>query len=652
MLITCSPRLPLTQNDTRAVMFYAAWSRRDVRPRDPETHRLQVDARAIAPPDGSEAPDKDGCLFRESFQYTAGVSFAVGDCVMVQLEGEGVREGESLRHAAAQILQIWWPATEDEEPDEPWAEVRWLYCAEEIVPAKRRPALAPKYPDREVFETTHVDEVPASSLMGQVSVLGYDEYVQRRNKEDKRALKDVFFCRYVWEPGAKLVECGPASERMRRAQGLALKGRGIKRKGAAWDGDVISDDENVEAVLESAPRDRLRRAAAALQLSAAPKKLPCRETERDSIETFVLEMLSAPGGDGRTLYVAGMPGTGKTATVREVVRALQEAGNAFRFVEVNAMRLPQPNHAYALLWEALTGEKRGADAAARLLDKRFSSGEDHEERIVVLVDELDYMLTQRQEVLYNLFEWPGRVNAGLAVIGIANTLDLPERLDPKVRSRLGSRRLTFAPYDRTQVESILLQRLSTGDLSKAFQPQAVTMAARKVAAYSGDVRRALLICTRATEVCATRGDEEAREGAQPASYVVTIADVNAAHRRLTDSAYLSAVEHAAPLERLVLIALCAELRATKSETAPLEAVARRLARLVALAGDAGDASRAPTHGELLEIVDRFADARLLATEHLKRDDRFPALRLNIADQLVADVLISAGDALATRFLGD
>ena len=50
------------------------------------------------------------------------------------------------------------------------------------------------------------------------------------------------------------------------------------------------------------------------------------------------------------------------------------------------------------------------------------------------------MLTQRQEVLYNLFEWPGRKNAGLAVIGIANTLDLPERLDPKVRSRLGSRR--------------------------------------------------------------------------------------------------------------------------------------------------------------------------------------------------------------------
>ena len=317
------------------------------------------------------------------------------------------------------------------------------------------------------------------------------------------------------------------------------------------------------------------------------------------------------------------------------------------------MRLPQPNHAYALLWEALTGEKRGADAAARVLDKRFSSGEEQEERVVVLVDELDYMLTQRQEVLYNLFEWPGRKNAGLAVIGIANTLDLPERLDPKVRSRLGSRRLTFTTYVPAQIESILTQRLSGGDLKEAFQPQSITMAARKIAAYSGDVRKALCICARATEVCAERVDNARREDAKDVPYVVTIADVNAAHRLLTDSAYLGAVEHAAPLEQLVLIALCAELRARKSETAPLEDVARRLARLVALAGDAGDSSRPPTHGELLEIVDRFADARLLATEHLKRDDRFPALRLNIQSDIVADVLINASKhPLAERFLRD
>ena len=82
------------------------------------------------------------------------------------MEGEGVREGESLRHAAAQILQIWWPAPKKTKTRTSPGPKCWLYCAEEIVPAKRRPTPAAKYADREVFETTHVDEVPASSLMG------------------------------------------------------------------------------------------------------------------------------------------------------------------------------------------------------------------------------------------------------------------------------------------------------------------------------------------------------------------------------------------------------------------------------------------------------------------------------------------------------
>ena len=50
---------------------------------------------------------------------------------------------------------------------------------------------------------------------------------------------------------------------------------------------------------------------------------------------------------------------------------------------------------------------------------------------------------------------------------------------------------------------------------------------------------------------------------------------------------------------------------------------------------------------------RFADARLLATEQLKRDDRFPALRLNVNSEIVADVLINQSNhPLAARFLRD
>ena len=74
---------------------------------------------------------------------------------------------------------------------------------------------------------------------------------------------------------------------------------------------------------------------------------------------------------------------------------------------------------------------------------------------MVLVDELDYLVTRKQSVLYNLFEWPTMKHSRLIVVGIANTMDLPERLLPKVLSRLGLARVVFAPYTRDQIRTIL-----------------------------------------------------------------------------------------------------------------------------------------------------------------------------------------------------
>lgn len=41
-------------------------------------------------------------------------------------------------------------------------------------------------------------------------------------------------------------------------------------------------------------------------------------------------------------------------------------------------------------------------------------------------------LPTHQTVLYNLFEWPGRKGSRLSIIGVANTMDLPERLHPRI----------------------------------------------------------------------------------------------------------------------------------------------------------------------------------------------------------------------------
>lgn len=67
-------------------------------------------------------------------------------------------------------------------------------------------------------------------------------------------------------------------------------------------------------------------AQATLHVSAVPTSLPCREEEYNEI----LEHLEAAieEGTGCCIYISGVPGTGKTATVREVIRALNEQVDA------------------------------------------------------------------------------------------------------------------------------------------------------------------------------------------------------------------------------------------------------------------------------------------------------------------------------------
>ncbi len=53
------------------------------------------------------------------------------------------------------------------------------------------------------------------------------------------------------------------------------------------------------------------------------------------------------------------------------------------------------------------------------------------------MDELDQLMTAKQDVVYNFFNWPTLTGANL-VVAVANTMDIPERImSGRVRSRLG-----------------------------------------------------------------------------------------------------------------------------------------------------------------------------------------------------------------------
>lgn len=56
------------------------------------------------------------------------------------------------------------------------------------------------------------------------------------------------------------------------------------------------------------------------------------------------------------MYISGVPGTGKTATVHEVMRCLQQAAQTndvppFEYVEVNGMKLTEPHQVYVQIFQ-------------------------------------------------------------------------------------------------------------------------------------------------------------------------------------------------------------------------------------------------------------------------------------------------------------
>ena len=191
-----------------------------------------------------------------------------------------------------------------------------------------------------------------------------------------------------------------------------------------------------------------------------------------------------------TLYIkCTSSGTGKTASVSSIISQLrheQSDGDisTFQYVALNGMEMRHPFDLYVRLWEAVSPnkEKLNAGQAVSQLEAYFGGAvvhsktnneDNHEDTAskpskraitVVLLDEIDYMLTKKQTVLYNLFDWPMRgaltkSYAQLIVVGISNTLNLPERLHRRVQSRLGKERCIYSAYKAQESADIIRARL-------------------------------------------------------------------------------------------------------------------------------------------------------------------------------------------------
>ncbi|RWS06921.1 origin recognition complex subunit 1-like protein [Dinothrombium tinctorium] len=434
------------------------------------------------------------------------------------------------------------------------------------------------------------------------------------------------------------VKCVKSSEKNRRKKSslASSEKRPIeetpkKKRGNNLVNEPQSVSSNLKSGLKSKSKSKcvnlFQAAVEALHSSAVPQTLPCRENEFFTIYNFVKSRLLEESGG--CMYISGVPGTGKTATVYDVIKNLKSESKKnvipeFQFIEINGLRLLDPYSSYVQIYNEITGKKTSSHNASNLLDKIFTDPLKHDDMkpIVLLVDELDLLCTRKQTILYHLFEWPNKPLSRLILISIANAMDLPERvMMNRVASRLGLSRLTFQPYTHSELREILMSRLEGLDV---FDCDGVQLISRKVAAISGDARRALDICRRAAEIAQGEQMENEEE-------LVTMKHVDKALQEIFASPKLLAIRNASIQEQIFLRSIIQDFRLTGLEEGSFIDIYRHHCSICKF-----ESHYTPSTTELLEIAYNLYDLRLILIDN-NRVDILKRIRLNVS---VDDILFS------------
>ena len=180
-----------------------------------------------------------------------------------------------------------------------------------------------------------------------------------------------------------------------------------------------------------------------------------RQKQLDMLKDFLRRNLGANEGKKskgkRSIYISGPPGTGKTTCLKHLIKALPSDSEQItkgkekttmqpHCIFINCMALKNGNAIYEKIADNLltflgpidSGDTN--DSHKKALEDAIT-GKQLSSKILLVLDEIDQLDSKCNEVLYSLFEWPYLRNSKLVLVGIANSLDLTDRVLPRLKVR-------------------------------------------------------------------------------------------------------------------------------------------------------------------------------------------------------------------------
>ncbi len=244
-----------------------------------------------------------------------------------------------------------------------------------------------------------------------------------------------------------------------------------------------------------------------LDINFVPNKLPHRNKELSLLSQLFLTLLTNPNELSRKILITGKTGIGKTVTVKlfgeMLINAAKKREISIRYIHVNCRK---ERTSYKVLIKILGSintnfPKRGY-SPQDLLEIINDFLNIHNIHILVILDELNYLINNDNDLIYSLtrlnddsFNVPQRVS----IIGILRDVSCINNLDNSTLSTLQRNIIKFENYTNEQIFDILKYRVEISLKRNTLSDELIEMISDLVS-MKGDIRYGLNLLWKAGKI--------------------------------------------------------------------------------------------------------------------------------------------------------
>jgi cell division control protein 6 len=244
-----------------------------------------------------------------------------------------------------------------------------------------------------------------------------------------------------------------------------------------------------------------------------PEVMPHREEQIKEI-AYALRG-AAEGKKMENILILGPSGTGKTSSVKYVLKQLQEYSQRVVPVYINC-------------WESSTRHSilnSIAYSLGEFIPRRGISTDEITEKIgeilkkekkapVIALDEVDRLFASQYEeekVLYDLARAKELFSVDFGVVAITNSNEFLAKLDQRIKSSLIQKQLFFKQYSPIELKDILKSRAKLAFYSESLSEEVIPLCAARAAKNNGDARLAINLLWKAGKIAERENAEKIAE---------------------------------------------------------------------------------------------------------------------------------------------